>query len=82
MAPAWYKSRSYRARTIREPRTVLAEFGLIIPEEVTSDHANYWLRQELKESQCPCVRDQLVLSFQSSSFKLKYISAQVSPRSL
>ena len=34
MAPAWYKSRSYRARTIREPRTVLAEFGLIIPEEV------------------------------------------------
>ena len=34
MAPAWYKSRSYRARTIREPRPVLAEFGLIIPEEV------------------------------------------------
>ena len=34
MAPAWYKSRSYRARTIREPRTVLAEFGLNIPVEV------------------------------------------------
>ena len=34
MAPAWYKSRSYRARAIREPRKVLAEFGLIIPEEV------------------------------------------------
>ena len=34
MAPAWYKSRSYRARTIREPRKVLAEFGLSIPEEV------------------------------------------------
>ena len=28
MAPAWYKSRSYRARTVREPRKVLAEFGL------------------------------------------------------
>ena len=34
MAPAWYKSRSYRARAIREPRKVMAEFGLIIPEEV------------------------------------------------
>ena len=34
MAPAWYKSRSYRARAIREPRKVLAEFGLIIPEQV------------------------------------------------
>ena len=28
MAPAWYKSRSYRARTVREPRKVLSEFGL------------------------------------------------------
>ena len=34
MAPVWYKSRSYRARAIREPRKVLAEFGLIIPEQV------------------------------------------------
>ena len=31
MAPAWYKSRSYRARTVREPRKVLAEFGLELP---------------------------------------------------
>ena len=33
MAPAWYKSRAYRARTIREPRAVLAEFGLKLPRE-------------------------------------------------
>ena len=30
-SPAWYKSRSYRARVVREPRAVLAEFGTIIP---------------------------------------------------
>ncbi|ETX27312.1 nitrile hydratase subunit alpha [Roseivivax isoporae] len=31
--PAWYKSDAYRARTVREPRRVLAEFGLVLPEE-------------------------------------------------
>merc|ERR1719450_997947 len=33
MAPAWYKSRSYRARGIRQPREVLREFGLSVPSE-------------------------------------------------
>lgn len=33
--PDWYKSRSYRSRMVREPRAVLAEFGLHIPENVT-----------------------------------------------
>lgn len=32
--PWWYISNSYRARTVREPRKVLAEFGLELPEEV------------------------------------------------
>jgi nitrile hydratase len=32
--PDWYKSRNYRSRMVREPRTVLAEFGLQIPEVV------------------------------------------------
>jgi nitrile hydratase subunit alpha len=32
--PDWYKSRNYRSRMVREPRGVLAEFGLNIPEEV------------------------------------------------
>ena len=32
--PEWYKSRNYRSRMVREPRAVLAEFGLHIPEHV------------------------------------------------
>jgi nitrile hydratase len=31
--PAWYKSRAYRARVVLDPRGVLAEFGLALPEE-------------------------------------------------
>jgi nitrile hydratase len=33
-SPGWYKSFSYRSRTVREPRAVLAEFGLELPDEV------------------------------------------------
>lgn len=29
--PEWYKSRPYRSRVVREPRKVLAEFGLKLP---------------------------------------------------
>jgi nitrile hydratase len=32
--PEWYKSRSYRSRMVREPRAVLAEFGLVLSEAV------------------------------------------------
>jgi nitrile hydratase subunit alpha len=32
--PDWYKSRNYRSRMVREPRAVLQEFGLRIPESV------------------------------------------------
>jgi nitrile hydratase len=32
LPPDWYKSRSYRSRTVREPRAVLAEFGTVIPD--------------------------------------------------
>ncbi len=31
LPPSWYKSREYRARAVREPRTVLREFGTEIP---------------------------------------------------
>jgi nitrile hydratase len=31
-SPSWYKSLAYRARTVREPRAVLAEFGFSLPE--------------------------------------------------
>ena len=30
--PGWYKSDAYRARAVREPRAVLAEFGVTLPE--------------------------------------------------
>jgi nitrile hydratase len=32
--PEWYKSRPYRSRMVREPRKVLAEFGLKVPPQV------------------------------------------------
>ncbi len=33
-SPGWYKSFAYRSRTVREPRQVLAEFGLHLPDGV------------------------------------------------
>ncbi len=30
--PGWYKSDAYRARAVREPRRVLADFGVTLPE--------------------------------------------------
>ncbi|MDV7220952.1 nitrile hydratase subunit alpha [Streptomyces prunicolor] len=30
-SPGWYKSEAYRSRVVREPRSVLAEFGLQLP---------------------------------------------------
>ena len=30
-SPSWYKSLAYRSRAVREPRAVLAEFGLHLP---------------------------------------------------
>ena len=32
LPPDWYKSRAYRSRTVREPRSVLAEFGVTLPD--------------------------------------------------
>jgi len=34
MSPEWYRTTNYRRRVVRWPRQVLAEFGLIVPEEV------------------------------------------------
>ena len=34
LPPLWYKSKDYRARAVREPRAVLAEFGTRIPDDV------------------------------------------------
>lgn len=34
LPPVWYKSPPYRARAVREPRAVLKEFGVELPESV------------------------------------------------
>lgn len=32
--PGWYKSKAYRSRAVHEPRAVLLEFGLTLPQDV------------------------------------------------
>jgi nitrile hydratase len=32
LPPAWYKSAPYRSRAVREPRAVLGEFGVRLPD--------------------------------------------------
>lgn len=34
LPPDWYKERAYRARVVKTPRAVLAEFGLTLPDTV------------------------------------------------
>ena len=34
LPPDWYKSREYRSRTVREPRSILSEFGTDLPDDV------------------------------------------------
>ena len=34
IAPAWYKAAAYRSRAVRDPRGVLAEFGVEVGDEV------------------------------------------------
>jgi nitrile hydratase len=50
LPPNWYKEPAYRARMVREPRTVLSqEFGLDVPDSVeirvwdTSSEMRYWV---------------------------------------
>ena len=35
MAPAWYKAAEYRARSVRDPRGVLAEFGVDLSDDIS-----------------------------------------------
>ena len=35
LPPVWYKSTPYRARSVKEPRTVLADFGVTLPADTT-----------------------------------------------
>lgn len=35
LPPVWYKSAPYRSRVVKEPRTVLAEFGVTLPQDTS-----------------------------------------------
>ena len=35
LPPDWYKQRSYRSRIVKTPRTVLKEFGLDLPKDLS-----------------------------------------------
>jgi nitrile hydratase subunit alpha len=39
LPPSWYKKEAYRSRAVREPRAILAEFGVNLPAEVV---VNVW----------------------------------------
>lgn len=39
LPPSWYKKAAYRSRAVREPRAVLAEFGVDLPDDVV---VNVW----------------------------------------
>jgi nitrile hydratase len=34
LPPSWYKAPEYRARAVREPRAILREFGVALPDDV------------------------------------------------
>ena len=34
LPPDWYKSRAYRSRAVKEPRKVLSEFGVTLPDRM------------------------------------------------
>jgi len=34
LPPTWYKSFAYRSRVVKDPRAVLAEFGVVLPAEM------------------------------------------------
>ena len=38
-SPTWYKSEAYRSRVVRDPRSVLADFGTVLQEDV---HITVW----------------------------------------
>jgi nitrile hydratase len=49
LPPNWYKNPAYRARTVRDPRGVMGEFGLTLPAETeirvwdSSAELRYWV---------------------------------------
>jgi nitrile hydratase len=64
--PTWYKAPAYRSRVVREPRAVLAEFGLHIEEDRTitvwdsTSHVRYMVLPRRPEGTEGMSEDELV----------------------
>jgi nitrile hydratase len=65
LPPTWYKSPAYRARLVREPRTVLAEMGCMVPAGVeirvwdSSAEARYLVLPERPSGSEGCSEEEL-----------------------
>lgn len=66
LPPSWYKDPAYRARMVREPRTVLAEMGLEVGEDVevqvwdSSSEVRYFVLPERPAGSDDRTEEQLV----------------------
>ncbi|MFF1255168.1 nitrile hydratase subunit alpha [Pseudarthrobacter sp. NPDC058329] len=55
LPPNWYKKEAYRSRAVRDPRSVLAEFGANVPEDKnirvwdSSSELRYWVLPQRPE---------------------------------
>jgi len=64
-SPGWYKSFAYRSRTVREPREVLAEFGVHLPVSVqisvwdSTSEARYMVLPARPAGTAGCTADEL-----------------------
>ncbi len=65
LPPSWYKDPAYRARIVREPRTVLAELGLMLDEDTevrvwdSSSEVRYFVLPERPEGTDELTEEQL-----------------------
>ncbi len=66
LPPRWYKDPQYRSRIVREPRVVLKEMGLDLPEEVeirvwdSSAEVRYMVLPERPESTFALTEEELI----------------------
>jgi nitrile hydratase subunit alpha len=66
LPPSWYKDPAYRARIVREPRTVLAEMGLRLGDDVeiqvwdSSSEVRYFVLPERPAGTADRTEEQLV----------------------
>jgi nitrile hydratase subunit alpha len=65
LPPNWYKYPAYRSRAVRDPRGVMAEFGLELPESVevrvwdSSAELRYWVLPKRPEGTDDFTEEQL-----------------------